>query len=96
MSSHLFQFFAFFFQFSPSVATLEIPNPLAPHITFGIGETIVYSSPVEVAGTNPNRDAGLRPPFRMGLRQPFEPYEISMQPIGIFCIFSTLLIFSYN
>ncbi len=46
--------------------------------------------------TNSNRDADLRPPFRMGLRPPFVPYKISMQPIGIFCIFSTLLIFSYN
>jgi|GEM_PF-5813325 len=41
---------------------------LPAQITFGIGETIVYGSTVEAAGTNPNRDARqLRPPFRMGL-----------------------------
>ena len=49
----------------------------------GFGETIVYGSTEEAAGTNPNRDARqLRPPFRRVYAMPFVPYVFAQHYLG--------------
>lgn len=49
----------------------------------GIGETIVYGSSVEAAGTNPNRDARQpRPQFRRVYAMPFVLYVFAQHYLG--------------